>query len=49
MKKLGYGPDKRLPIKVTTRDLPFFRDTADPLHLDGARQALRTAKTPASC
>ncbi len=28
MRKLGYGPDKRLAIKVTTRDLPFFRDTA---------------------
>jgi peptide/nickel transport system substrate-binding protein len=28
MKKLGYGPDKRLALKVTTRDLPFFRDTA---------------------
>jgi peptide/nickel transport system substrate-binding protein len=28
MKKLGYGPGKRLAIKVTTRDLPFFRDTA---------------------
>ena len=28
MKKLGYGPDKHLAIKVTTRDLPFFRDTA---------------------
>src|SRR5205807_7260414 len=28
MQRLGYGPDKRLAIKVTTRDLPFFRDTA---------------------
>ena len=28
MQKLGYGPDRRLAIKVTTRDLPFFRDTA---------------------
>jgi len=26
MEKLGYGPDKRLPIKVSTRDLPFYRD-----------------------
>src|ERR1700730_12891612 len=25
---LGYGPDKRLSIKVSPRDLPFFRDTA---------------------
>ena len=28
MQKLGYGPDKRLKIKVTTRDLPFYRDPA---------------------
>lgn len=28
MEKLGYGPDKRLPIKVSTRDLPFYRDPA---------------------
>ena len=28
MEKNGYGPDKRLNIKVTTRDLPFYRDPA---------------------
>jgi peptide/nickel transport system substrate-binding protein len=28
IQRLGYGPDKHLAIKVTTRDLPFFRDTA---------------------
>jgi peptide/nickel transport system substrate-binding protein len=28
MKKLGYGPDKRLTVKVSTRDLPFFREPA---------------------
>jgi peptide/nickel transport system substrate-binding protein len=28
MEKLGYGPDKRLKIKVSTRDLPPFRDPA---------------------
>jgi peptide/nickel transport system substrate-binding protein len=28
MEKLGYGPDKRLKIKVSTRDLPPFRDRA---------------------
>src|SRR5882724_7005999 len=28
MQKLGYGPDKRLAIKVSTRDLPFFREPA---------------------
>jgi peptide/nickel transport system substrate-binding protein len=28
MKKLGYGPDRRLSIKVTTRDIPPYRDPA---------------------
>ena len=28
MKKLGYGPDKRMSIKVTTRDIPPYRDPA---------------------
>jgi peptide/nickel transport system substrate-binding protein len=28
MEKLGYGPDKRLKIKVSTRDLSVFRDPA---------------------
>ena len=28
MEKLGYGPDDRLKIKVSVRDLPFFRDPA---------------------
>jgi peptide/nickel transport system substrate-binding protein len=28
MEKLGYGPNNRLQIKVTTRDLPYFRDPA---------------------
>jgi len=28
MEKLGYGPGNRLPIKVTTRDLPTYRDPA---------------------
>jgi len=28
MQKLGYGPDNRLKIKVSTRDLPVFRDSA---------------------
>src|SRR5262252_2692238 len=28
MKKLGYGPDKRMHIKVTTRDIPPYRDPA---------------------
>jgi peptide/nickel transport system substrate-binding protein len=28
MQKLGYGPDKRLAIKVSTRNLPLYRDPA---------------------
>jgi len=28
MDKLGYGPDNRLKLKVSTRDLPVFRDSA---------------------
>jgi peptide/nickel transport system substrate-binding protein len=28
MKKLGYGPDKHLTIKVSTRDVPPYRDPA---------------------
>jgi peptide/nickel transport system substrate-binding protein len=28
MEKLGYGPDKRLTSKVSTRDLSSFRDPA---------------------
>jgi peptide/nickel transport system substrate-binding protein len=28
MQKLGYGPDKRLPITVSTRDISYYRDPA---------------------
>ena len=28
MEKLGYGPDKRLTIKVSTRNIPAYRDPA---------------------
>ncbi len=28
MHKLGYGPDKRLAVKVSTRDVPGYRDAA---------------------
>ncbi|MGA9304173.1 MAG: hypothetical protein WBW31_02090 [Candidatus Sulfotelmatobacter sp.] len=28
MERLGYGPDNRLQVKVSVRDLPFFRDPA---------------------
>ena len=26
MQRLGYGPDKRLAVKVSTRDIPPYRD-----------------------
>ena len=28
MEKLGYGPDRRLPVKIVIRDVPEFRDNA---------------------
>ena len=28
MRQLGYGPDKHLNIKVTTRNIPYYRDPA---------------------
>ena len=28
MQKLGYGPDKRLPVNVSTRDISYYRDPA---------------------
>jgi len=28
MRKLGYGPDKRLPVTVSTRNIPPYRDPA---------------------
>jgi len=28
MEKLGYGPNKRLKVKLSTRDLPYYRDPA---------------------
>ena len=28
MEKLGYGPDNRLPVKVSTRNIPPYRDPA---------------------
>jgi peptide/nickel transport system substrate-binding protein len=45
MEKLGYRPDNRLKIKVSTRDLPSFRDPAVILHAgSGPRRA--GASTP---
>ena len=50
MEKLGYGPDNRLKIKVSTRDLPFFRDPAvilidqlKEIYIDGELETIDTA------
>jgi peptide/nickel transport system substrate-binding protein len=49
MEKLGYGPDKRLQVKVTTRDLPYFRDPAvilidhlKEIYIDGVLETIDT-------
>jgi peptide/nickel transport system substrate-binding protein len=49
MEGLGYGPDKRLQIKVTTRDLPYFRDPAvilidhlKQVYIDGVLETIDT-------
>ncbi len=51
MLKLGYGPNKRLSIKVSTRDLPFFRDTAvilidqlKDIYIDGELEPIDTTQ-----
>ena len=51
MLKLGYGPDNRLKIKVSTRDIPPYRDPAvilidqlKQLHIDGELETIDTAQ-----
>ena len=50
MERLGYGPDKRLKVKLTTRDLPFYRDPAvilldqlKEIYFDGELEPVETA------
>jgi peptide/nickel transport system substrate-binding protein len=50
VEKFGYGPDNRLKVKVSVRDLPFFRDPAvlmiDQLrevYIDGELEMIDTA------
>jgi len=50
MQKLGYGPDKSLPIKVSTRDLPPFRNAAallidqlKQIYIDGELEIIDTS------
>jgi len=49
MEQHGYGPNKRLKVKVTTRDLPFYRDPAvllidqlKEVYIDGELDAVDT-------
>src|SRR5215813_13645447 len=51
MQKLGYGPDNRLKIKVSTRDIPPYRDPAvilidqlKQLNIDGELETIDTAQ-----
>jgi peptide/nickel transport system substrate-binding protein len=50
MQKLGYGPDKRLPVTVSTRDVSYYRDPAvilidqlKQIYMDGELQPVDTA------
>jgi len=50
MKKAGYGPDKRLPVKISTRNLAVYRDPATLLidqlkevYIDGELETVETA------
>jgi peptide/nickel transport system substrate-binding protein len=49
MQKLGYGPDSRLKIKVSVRDLPYLRDPAvimidqmEQVYIDGDLETIDT-------
>jgi peptide/nickel transport system substrate-binding protein len=51
MKMLGYGPDKRMHIKITTRDVPPYRDPAvilidqlKEIYIDGELEPIDTAQ-----
>src|SRR5215831_3098995 len=50
MQRLGYGPDKRLAVKVSTRDVPGYRDAAviaisqlREIYIDGELETIDTA------
>ena len=50
MHKLGYGPDKRLAVKVSTRDVAGYRDPAviaisqlRDIYIDGELEPIDTA------
>ena len=51
MRKLGYGPDKRLAVTVSTRNLPGYRDPAvimidqlKEIYIDGQLEAVDTTQ-----
>jgi peptide/nickel transport system substrate-binding protein len=51
MQKLGYGPDKRLPVTVTTRNTPAYRDPSvllidqfKEIYIDGTLNAIDTTQ-----
>jgi peptide/nickel transport system substrate-binding protein len=51
MEKAGYGPDKRLPVKVSTRNIPIYRDPAvilidqlKSIYVDGELDVVDTAQ-----
>src|SRR3546814_9459260 len=50
MEGLGYGPDKRLPIKVSTRNIAIYRDPAvilidqlQDIYIDGELEVVETS------
>src|SRR5262249_41631180 len=50
MESLGYGPEKRLPIKVAARNIPLYPDPAvilidqlKEIYMDGALELIETA------
>jgi peptide/nickel transport system substrate-binding protein len=50
MKKLGYGPDKRMKLKVSTRSIEIYRDAAvllidhlKEIYIDGELDTVETA------
>src|SRR5262245_57706478 len=50
MEKLGYGPDKRLPVKISTRNIAIYRDPAvilidqlKDIYIDGELEVVETS------
>ena len=51
MQKLGYGPDKRLAVTVSTRNVPGYRDAAvilidqlKEIYIDGQLETIDTTQ-----